>query len=74
MYLFRHSQNPDEPLSNDDQAIIAKNVVILRLLGCIEGDKIVEAYTLPGILSFVRRPTDQEYAVLAASPLAQVNV
>ena len=74
VYLFRHSQNPDEPLSNDDQAIIAKNVVILRLLGCIEGNKIVEAYTLPGILSFVRRPTDQEYAVLAASPLAQVNV
>jgi hypothetical protein len=73
VYVYRRNQNPDEPLSNDDQAIIAKNVVMLRLLGCIEGRKITESFTLPGILSFIRRPTDDEYAILAASPLANIN-
>ena len=74
VYLYRRNQNPDEPLSNDDQAIIAKNIVELRLLGCIAGQQITESFTIPGILSFIRRPTDEEYAVLAASPLADMNI
>lgn len=70
VYTFRRNITPDEPLSNDDQAIIAKNVIALRLLGCIEQAQIVESFTLPGILAFVRRPRHDEYAILAASPLA----
>jgi hypothetical protein len=72
--MERRNQNPDVPLSNDDQAILAKNVMTLRLLGCIEDQQITECFTLPGILSFVRRPTNSEYAVLAASPLASTSV
>lgn len=72
VYMYRRSQSPDEPLSNDDQAIIAKNVVTLRLLGCIDDQQIVECFTLPGILSFLRRPVEAEYAILAASPLADI--
>lgn len=70
VYTYRRNQRPDEPLSNDDQAIIAKNVVMLRLLGSIENQQITECFTLPGILSFIRQPTSSEYAILAASPLA----
>lgn len=70
VYTYRRNLSPDEPLSNDDQAIIAKNVIALRLLGCVERGQIVECFTLPGILSFVRRPGKKEYALLAASPLA----
>jgi hypothetical protein len=70
VYTFRRNLNPDVPLSNDDQAIIAKNVIALRLLGCIEQAQIMESFTLPGILAFVRRPRPDEYEVLAASPLA----
>lgn len=73
VYMHRRNQNPEEPLSNDDQAVIGKNVVILRLLGVIQERRIAEAFTLPGILSFIRRPTDDEYTVLAASPLVDVN-
>ena len=73
VYVCRRNQSPDEPLSNDDQAIIAKNVVMLRLLGCMEGQNITECFTLPGILSFIRQPTSNEYAILAASPLADIN-
>jgi hypothetical protein len=70
VYTYRRNQRPDEPLSNDDQAIIAKNIVMLRLLGSIENQQITECFTLPGILSFIRQPTSSEYAILAASPLA----
>src|SRR5207249_4271567 len=63
VYTFRRGQNPDEPLSTDDQAIIGKNIVKLNLLGRIEDQQIVECFTLPGILSFVRQPTDEEYAI-----------
>jgi hypothetical protein len=73
VYLHRRNQNPEEPLSNDDQAVIGKNVVVLRLLGVMRDDRIAEAFTLPGILSFIRRPTGEEYTVLAASPLVDVN-
>jgi hypothetical protein len=73
VYMHRRNQNPDEALSNDDQAVIGKNIVVLRLLGVINEQNIVEAFTLPGILSFIRRPTDGEYGILAASPLAAVN-
>lgn len=70
VYMYRRSLSPDEPLTSDDQAIIAKNVVALRLLGTVEHGRIAEAFTLPGILSFVRRPTADEYDALAASPLS----
>ncbi len=73
VYAHRRNQYPDEPLSNDDQAVIAKNMITLRLLGSLEDDTIAECFTLPGILSFVRRPTDDEYAILAASPLADAT-
>jgi hypothetical protein len=69
VYIYRRNQNPDDPLSNDDQAVIAKNVISLRLLGYIEEQRITECFTIPGILSFIRRPTPAEYAVIAASPL-----
>lgn len=72
VYLHRRNQNPAEELSNDDQAIIAKNVISLNILGCIENNQIVESFTLPGILAFIRRPRDDEYAILAGSPLAQL--
>jgi hypothetical protein len=73
VYMHRRNHSPDELLSNDDQAVIGKNVVVLRLLGVIRGNRIVEAFTLPGILSFIRRPTHDEYMVLAASPLASIT-
>jgi hypothetical protein len=73
IYVYRRNQNPDEPLSSDDQAIIAKNIVALRLLGRIEGQQILESFTMPGILSFIRRPTDSEYAIVAASPLVDIS-
>jgi hypothetical protein len=73
VYMHRRNQNPDEPLSNDDQAVIGKNIVVLRLLGVIKEQNIVEAFTLPGILSFIRRPTEEEYGILAASTLAVAN-
>jgi hypothetical protein len=73
VYLYRRNQNPDQPLSNDDQAIIAKNIISLHLLGCIEGQQITESFTLPGILSFLRQPTAAELDILAASPLASIN-
>lgn len=74
VYMYRRNQSPEEPLSNDDQAVLGKNVIVLRLLGVIQGNRIAEAFTLPGILSFIRRPIEEEYTVLAASPLVDTNV
>lgn len=73
VYMYRRNQSPEEPLSNDDQAVLGKNVIVLRLLGVIQGNHIAEAFTLPGILSFIRRPIEEEYTVLAASPLVDTN-
>lgn len=73
VYIYRRNQNPEQLLSDDDQAIIAKNVIMLRLLGYFENNQLRECFTLPGILSFLRKPTSDEYAILASSPLIQAS-
>ncbi|NWJ94163.1 MAG: hypothetical protein HXX20_00100 [Chloroflexi bacterium] len=69
VYLYRRSQQPHQPLSENDLAIIGRSVVALRLLGNLTDHQITECFTLPRILSFVRHPTENEYALLVSNPL-----